>query len=104
MIITGCFVNLLDDAQYGDSVLQTRCRRAREADILYKFRELHRPGIVGHRIFPDRGFRGPHFREHTIECKSLDSVTTSETGDMNFAQLTINLERKRIFPFSAAGV
>ena len=43
MIITGRVVNLLDDAQDGDSVLQTRCRRARETNILYKFRELDRP-------------------------------------------------------------
>ena len=80
-------IDCLDDAQIG--VRRRRCRRWLRAPFdrmsSTKFANSSAKESIRQRIFPDRGFRRAHLRQHAIEGKALDAVAAAEAVDVELA-------------------
>src|SRR6185312_20216 len=104
MIITAVLIDLFYDLQSGYGVPQAGRGLPLQANVIQEFLHFHGPGVVRHRVFPDRGFRGTHFRKHAIPGESLEPVAAAESLDVQLAAAATDLEGKRVLPLGAARV
>src|SRR5271165_497533 len=92
-------VNFFYDLKRFLAFLQARDRRPVQGDVFQEFIEFQRPGGVAARKLINNRFWRPHFGEHLVVIKPLQSVAASQAFDMQLGAFEIDLERKKVFPF-----
>src|SRR5437870_12028714 len=97
-------MDLLDDRQGGAGIAEAGLWRPVHADVLEKFRELDRPGVVAPGVFPDRRLRRSHLRQHAIKGEPFDAVAAAETLDVQLRLAPVDLEREQVLPLGATDV
>jgi hypothetical protein len=65
----------------------------KEVDLMY-------PRLLASGKLENRGFGRTHFGEHFVIGEPFQSIATAKPFDMQFGVTEINLERKKVFPFS----
>ena len=96
MIITGLSINLVHDVECPRRPANRRRVFGRDG-YHRKLRHLDIPRIVGRRVFPNGGFRRPHFRQHFVIRQPLDAATAAQAIDMQLAVTPVKFEGKRYF-------